>query len=703
MEKIILRNLDCVHCAKMLEEAIQETPGVENASIDFVRKRLHVDAKDFDLVKETISRIQPGVKIENIEEDDDKDEFENRWKEITPLIIASLFYFLGLVFLNYLSSTTYRLGEYLVFGIAYLISGWRVVYSAFKNVARGQVFDENFLMTVATIGAVAIGEIPEAAGVMIFYMIGEYIQERSVGRSRQSLESLLKTRPEQATIIRDGKTEIVHPDKVAIGDKFIVKPGERIPIDGKILHGDSILDLSPLTGESKPEYVKTGDSIYAGAINRYGLLKVEAERQFSDSSISRIVELTENAITRKTQTEKFITRFAKIYSPLVVFGALALAVFPPLFLGGNLQEWIYRALVVLVISCPCALVISIPLGYFGGIGGASRRGILVKGSNFLDVLASLKTVVFDKTGTLTKGEFKVTDVITHNGYCREEVVDIASKAAAGSNHPIAQSITKAKTGGVDLLNTITKEIVGKGIKANVDGKIVVLGNDALLHKENINHDEGVCEVIGTSVHVAIDGNYAGYIKISDELKPDSMLAIQKLRETGVTKIWMLTGDKWETANKVAEELEIDGFMAGLLPEEKTSALETILQKDGKIGKVGFVGDGINDAPALARADVGIAMGALGSAAAIEAADVVIMTDSPVRIVDAVQIGRKTRTVVWQNIILALLIKIVFIILGITGNATMWQAVFGDMGVALIAILNASRIYIFNSNAAESKV
>ncbi len=703
MDKYLLNNLDCVNCATKLEKAIQETNGAGSASIDFMTKKLYLDADDLADVKETINKIQPDVKLLPLEESELDDLTRSKWKEIGSLLFAVAFYILGLIFYRYLSSTALGIGEYLVFGMSYGISGWSVIHKAFKNITRGQIFDENFLMTVATIGAIIIGEIPEAAGVMIFYMVGEFLQERSLRRSRQSVKALMKTRPNQATIIRNGKMKIVNPKMVEVGQEFIVKPGEKVPLDGKILLGESTIDTSPLTGESKPKVVKPGDSVFAGSINKEGLLTIVAERPFSDSSFSRIVEITENAISRKAQTERFITRFARIYSPIVVICALGVAIVQPLFFGASLDEWIYRALVVLVISCPCALVISIPLGYFGGIGGASRRGILVKGSNYLDILASVKTLVFDKTGTLTRGVFTVTDIRPYNGFNKDELLSLAAQAEAGSNHPIAQSIRNANSERLNIHITPTEEIAGHGLKAIVNGKYVVIGNDILLHKEDILHDQEICDVIGTTVHIAVDGTYAGYIQISDELKPDAVKTIRRLRENGIRKLVMLTGDKLEIAQKIAQQLRLDEYEAELLPEGKTSFLESIINKGDQNGKVGFVGDGINDAPALARADVGIAMGALGSEAAMEAADVVIMSDSPGKIIEAIQIARKTRSVVWQNIGFALIVKTAFILLGITGNATMWQAVFGDMGVALIAILNASRILGYRPDGVESKV
>jgi Cd2+/Zn2+-exporting ATPase len=699
MQKLTLKNLDCANCALRLENAIRELPGVDHVNIDLGTTNLYLDADNLQAVVETIKRIEPEIEVVDPRDSREEPQVGKEWNGIFPLLVAGLLYIFGLLLIGWLRSTPGGVGEYLVFGAAYAISGWPVLRNAARNIFRGRVFDENFLMSVATIGAIAIGEMPEAAGVMIFYMAGEALQGRSVRRSRQSIKALLETRPDRANLLRDGKMTQVHPSQVEVGEKFIVKPGEKIPLDGEIVQGDSLVDFSPLTGESRPKSVRPGDHLFAGSINKEGLLTLVAKRPYEDSSISRIVELAENAVSRKAQTERFITRFARIYSPAVVLGAIGVAVIPPLILGASFQEWIYRALVVLVISCPCALVISIPLGYFGGIGGASRRGILVKGSNFLDVLGSVRTLVFDKTGTLTRGIFKVTTIQARHGFSSDDLLSLAARAEAGSNHPIAQSLREAnRLVGRDPseypLDRST-EIAGLGMKAVVEGKQVIVGSDPFLHNQAISHGSEVCEIGGTTVHVAVDGTYAGYLEIADELKDEAREAIQKLRSNGISKMVMLTGDHPEVAAKIAGSLGFDSFEAGLLPEGKLAALEAIIAQENRPGRVGFVGDGINDAPSLARADVGIAMGGLGSAAAIEAADVVIMTDSPGKIVEAVQIGRKTRAVVWQNILFALVVKGAFIALGITGEATMWQAVFGDMGVALLAILNASRVYRIN--------
>ena len=690
MQKYLLNNLDCANCAARIEDAVKKTPGVRHARVDFATATLFLDADDFPSVKDSIKRIEPDIKIRERNGSRVSETRFNLRKKLVPILVAGILFTFGLFSFDWLNGSPFSLGVYLVFGSAYLVSGWGVLTSAVRNISRGRVFDENFLMSVATLGAIAINEIPEAVGVMLFYLVGEFVQERSVDRSRRSIQALLEVRPERARVLVGDDPREIHPEDVKVGDRILVKPGERIPLDGEIQRGSSYLDTSPLTGETIPVRVGIGDTVLGGSINLDGLLTVVVTRPFDQSSISRILELVEQASSRKAGTEKFITKFARIYSPFVVFGALGVAFVPPIFFGLDFSEWLYRALVVLVISCPCALVISIPLGYFGGVGGASRRGILVKGSNFLDTLASVKTVVFDKTGTLTRGVFRVTQVLPRNGFSETELLQYAVQAEAGSNHPIAKSIREAY-GSLSIHQfSDYQEIPGHGVQTTVDGRVLLAGNDPLLHKENIFHDLELCDLAGTVVHVAVDGKYAGCLEISDELKTDAMEAIQSLRALGIERILMLTGDNQDTSRNIAATLGIDDFQAELLPGEKVAALEEVLQKSDQHGKVAFIGDGINDAPALARADVGIAMGALGSEAAIETADVVIMTDSPAKVAEAIRIGRKTRSIVWQNITLALFVKGFFIAFGVTGQATMWQAVFGDMGVALLAVFNATR-------------
>jgi len=689
MKKYKLRNLDCANCAAKIEDGVSKLKYVKFVNVNFAGSTITIDTDNLKKVKATIKGIEPDVEIE-----DDENEFvskseiqENRWT-IIKAVSGILLLLAGILFKDELYGTPYHIGKYLVYIIAYLIVGWEVIASAVRNIIRGKVFNEHFLMAVATIGAFAIDQMPEAVAVMLFYVIGELFQDIAVGRSRRSIKSLLEIRPDYANLMSGTDIIKVSPGEVKIGDIIIVKAGEKIPLDGVVTEGTSFVDTAALTGESVPRRVREKDEVMAGMINQSGVLMIEVKKLFGESSITRILELVENATAKKAETEKFITTFAKYYTPVVVLGALLLAVIPPLVIqGATFDEWVYRALVVLVISCPCALVISIPLGYFGGIGSASRKGILVKGSNFLDALTKVRTVVFDKTGTLTKGEFKVSEVVTVNGFSREEILEYAACSEFNSNHPVAKSIAEAYNDTIDNTRiSQSEEISGLGIKAVVDGKTIFAGNDRLLHKEHIDHL--VCNVEGTVVHVVIDAVYAGYIIISDSLKDDALKTIERLNARNIQTV-MLTGDNNFAAQSFAKRLKIDRFYAGLLPEDKVKHIESLIT-ESRGGKVAFVGDGINDAPVIARADVGIAMGALGSDAAIETADVVLMTDSPSKVVDAIDVARKTRHIVWQNIIFAMGVKLFFIVLGIFGIATMWEAVFGDMGVALIAVFNAIR-------------
>lgn len=689
MVKYKLKNLDCATCAAKIEDGVRKLEEVKFVNVNFASSTITVDTGNLKKVKAKIREIEPDVELL-----DDENEFvskseiqENRWT-IIKAFSGILLLLAGILFKDELYGTPYHIGKYLVFIIAYLIVGREVIASAVKNIIRGKVFNEHFLMAVATIGAFAIDQMPEAVAVMLFYVIGELFQDIAVGRSRRSIKSLLEIRPDYANLMSGTDIIKVSPVEVKIGDIIIVKAGEKIPLDGVVTEGTSFVDTAALTGESVPRRVREKDEVMAGMINQSGVLMIEVKKLFGESSITRILELVENATAKKASTEKFITTFAKYYTPVVVFGALLLAVIPPLVIpGATFSDWVYRALVVLVISCPCALVISIPLGYFGGIGSASRKGILIKGSNFLDALTKVRTVVFDKTGTLTKGEFKVSEVVTVNGFSREEILEYAACSENNSNHPVAKSIAEAYNDTIDNTRiSQLEEISGLGIKAVVDGKTIFAGNDRLLHKEHIDHP--VCNVEGTVVHVVIDAVYAGYIIISDSLKDDALKTIERLNAGNIQTV-MLTGDNNFAAQSFAKRLKIDRFYAGLLPEDKVKHIESLIA-ESRGGKVAFVGDGINDAPVIARADVGIAMGALGSDAAIETADVVLMTDSPSKVVDVIDVARKTRHIVWQNIIFAMGVKLVFIVLGIFGIATMWEAVFGDMGVALIAVFNAIR-------------
>jgi len=617
-------------------------------------------------------------------------------KEIMILIPGILVYVTALVL-----KLPFR-WELTLFITGYVIIGGDVVWTAIKNILHGRFFDEFFLMSTATLGAFAMGEFPEAVAVMLFYKVGELLQDIALNRSRKSITSLMEIRPDYANLQVDGETKKVDPNAVNIGDIILVRPGERVPLDGIVSDGSSMVDTSALTGESVPRSVKPGDEILSGMINKNGLLTVRVTKRFNESTVSKILDLVENASAKKAPTEKFITKFARYYTPAVVFGAVAVAVVPVILYNipafsqiftheETFSEWIYKALIFLVISCPCALVISIPLGFFGGIGAASKRGILVKGSNFLEGLNNLHTVVWDKTGTLTKGVFRVTAVVTSNGFSTGDILGFAAQAESHSSHPIAQSIRDAYEEKIDeSAIQAYEEISGYGIKAQVKGRTILAGNDRLLHKAEIMHD--TCNVEGTVVHVAIDGIYAGYIIISDEIKPDAKRAIQGLKDAGVKKQIMLTGDSLEIAKSVAEKLGLDEFYAELLPQQKVQKVEeSIGRKTGKGDLTAFVGDGINDAPVLIRADIGVAMGALGSDAAIDAADIVLMSDEPSRIPVAVKVAKKTRMIVWQNIFFAMGVKGVFLTMGVFGIATMWEAVFADVGVALLAILNATRI------------
>ncbi len=689
MKKYHLKNMDCANCAAKIESNLAKLEEVKFVNINFASSIMLIDTDNLEKVKSTITRIEPGVEVNEKKHLVTTEEIKENRITIIKAISAVILLMVGLIFQDQLRNTPYGILEYMVFVAAYLISGWNVITSAIRNIIKGQVFNEQFLMTIATLGAFAINEMPEAVAVMLFYVVGEFFQDISVNRSRKSIRALLEIQPDYANVKSGSDIVKVSPDEVMVGDTILVKPGEKIPLDGSVITGRSFVDTAALTGESVPRKIHENDEVLAGMINQTGLLAIKVTKIFGESSISRILELVENATAQKAETEKFITTFARYYTPMVVIGALLIAVLPPLLLEtATFSDWIYRALVVLVISCPCALVISIPLGYFGGVGGASKRGVLVKGSNFLDALTHVRTIVFDKTGTLTKGEFKVSEIITHNGFTKDNLLKYAGYAESNSNHPIAKSIIEAYNNQIDTSQiSYVEEMSGYGVKSIIDGKEVLVGNDKMLHKENIDHP--LCDVAGTVVHVVIEQVYGGYIIISDILKDGAVETIEKLSKKGIKTI-MLTGDNEYAAKYFAEKLKIDQYYFNLLPEDKVNHVERIM-KQTKDGKVAFVGDGINDAPVIARADVGIAMGALGSDAAIETADVVLMTGSPTKVIDALDMASKTRNIVWQNIIFAMGVKIIFILLGIYGIAGMWEAVFGDMGVALIAVFNALRI------------
>ena len=588
--------------------------------------------------------------------------------------------------------------EFVLFLIPYLIAGYDVLLKAARNIGNGQVFDENFLMTIATVGAFALVLFPdsqphmaEGAAVMLFYQVGELFQGYAVGKSRQSIADMMDIAPDFANVMRDGKLVQVDPYEIGVGDEIVVKPGERVPLDGTIVEGSTQLDTAALTGESVPRHVEEGAEVISGCVNMTGKITVKVSKPFEHSTVSRILELVESASEKKAQTENFITRFARYYTPIVTIGALVLAVLPPLLFGQSWSDWIERGLTFLVVSCPCALVISVPLSFFGGIGGASRLGILVKGGNYLEALSHTETVVFDKTGTLTNGSFNV--VAVHPDAAAEVnpdlILSIAAHAEAYSDHPIAVSVKEAFTGEIDQSRIAdVREEGGHGVRAVVDERVVLVGNDKLMREEGIAYHD--CELTGTILHVSIDGKYAGHIIIADVVKEDAAECIKRLHAAGVRKTVMLTGDRAEVAKAVAEKLGLDEYHGKLLPEDKVNQVERLLGETSEKGKLAFVGDGINDAPVLTRADIGIAMGAMGSDAAIEAADIVLMDDKPSKIASAIRIARKTMRIVWQNIVFALGVKFAVLVLAAVGLATMWRAVFADVGVAILAILNAMR-------------
>lgn len=578
--------------------------------------------------------------------------------------------------------------QFVIYLVPYLIIGYDIVYKAVRNISHGQVFDENFLMMVATVGAFGVQEFSEAVAVMLFYQVGELFQSYAVGKSRQSISAMMDICPEYANIEQNGVLTQVDPDDVEVGDIIVIKPGERIPLDGVVIEGESLVDTAALTGESVPRSAKAGDEIISGCVNGSGTLKVKVTKEFDDSTVAKILELVENASSKKAKVENFITKFAKYYTPVVTIGAVVLALVPPLVLGGGFAEWIQRACIFLVISCPCALVISVPMGFFGGIGAASKVGVLVKGSNYLEAVAEMTTIVFDKTGTLTKGEFKVAQ-IQPQGMTETELLEIAALGEGYSTHPIANSIREAYGKTPDMKRTENaNEIAGHGISITVDNKAVLIGNEKLMKKEGIAYTP--CQSCGTVVYVACDGKFAGTLVISDTVKDGAKEAISAMKQVGVKKCVMLTGDRKEAAMEVAKELGIDEVHAELLPADKVAQVERLLREKTKKEKLAFVGDGINDAPVLTRADIGIAMGSMGSDAAIEAADVVLMDDDIRKIASIVRISRKTLSIVKQNIVFALGVKAIVLLLGAFGAANMWEAVFADVGVSVIAILNSMR-------------
>lgn len=681
-----LQGLNCASCAAKIETAATQLADVENAIVDFSAGRILVDARkekggELKLaLQEIVSTIEPHVIVT------EKKTAQKRPKLLTG---RNIIFALGLM--SFFIALFFPAGllKNGLFILAYFLGGYEIILQAVKNIRRGQIFDEHFLMSVATFGALAIKEFPEAASVMLFYRTGEFLQSVAVERSRRSISALIAIRPEIAHKKKGDTLVDIPVEEVQIGDILLVRPGERIPVDGTILDGFSALDTSALTGESMPHTVSQGEDILAGAINLSGLLTIEAGKIAADSTVSRILDLVENAAANKAPTEDFITSFARYYTPVVVGIALLIATIPPLFVSGAVfNDWFYRALIFLVISCPCALVVSIPLGFFGGIGSASRQGVLVKGSNFLQALHEVDTVVFDKTGTLTSGQFTVEKISAAGSFNEEEVLEMAAYAESVSSHPIARSITKAYPQTVDPVQIESfEELSGLGIRAHWRGREILVGSKRLLEKEGVSVPENNEQ---SQVYIAVDGMFAGTISLVDGPKKGAGQAIKELKEHGIKRIVMLTGDAFKVAKRVGDELGILDVRAELLPEDKVVELEKIM-KDGKTkGKVAFVGDGINDAPAIARAHVGIAMGALGSEAAIETADVVLMNDAPLDVVKALKTARRTNRIVWQNITLAFAVKLIVLILGAFGRATLWEAVFADVGVTILAVLNSVR-------------
>lgn len=691
---LFLLGLCCGDCAQKIETQVNRIDGVKRATLDFVSQKLTIEVSDSKRLpsvvrqaSEIVRGIEPDIQIAYTDKkpaETDKSADMKKWIYRLSLGIGAALFIIGTVF-----DFKQPLG-FTVFLISYLLVGGEVVLRALKNISKGQVFDENFLMSVATIGAFAIGEYPEGVAVMLFYQIGEAFQRLAVNRSRKSISELMDIRPDFANLKVGNEIRKVTPEEVGIGDIIVVKPGEKIPLDGRVIEGISALDTSALTGESLPRDVEPESEVLSGSINKNGVLTIRVSKEFGESTISKILDLVQNAGSKKAPTENLITKFARYYTPIVTFAALALAVIPPLVIPGAVfSDWIYRALAFLVVSCPCALVISIPLSFFGGIGGASKNGILIKGSNYLEALNNVDTIVFDKTGTLTKGIFKVTSVTAANNWSQQELLSYAAHAESFSNHPIALSIQKEYGKEIDAQRlTNQEEIPGLGIRVKIDGKTVLAGNDKLMDTEQIEWSPA--NALGSVVYVAVGRQFAGYIVISDELKPDSRKAVSDLKKLGVNQTAMLTGDSRAVGEAIAKEIGLDAVYTELLPHQKVEQLEQLGKSRKGKGRLVFVGDGINDAPVLARADIGIAMGALGSDAAIEAADVVLMTDEPSKIVSAIQVARKTRSIVWQNIIFAMGVKVIVLILAAEGIATMWGAVFGDVGVTIIAILNAMR-------------
>lgn len=691
MKKYKLNNLDCANCALKLEKHIKELENVNSVTIDFATLTMHLDSSNDSYAINKIKELEPDIipiLYNNIDmvHNHNHDNI-NLNKEIISLIISLLLLILSFFFNQY---NIWKIDiKTIILFIGYLVSGHNIIKKAIINIIKGRIFDENFLMFIATIGAFLINAPIEALSVMIFYNLGEIFQNIALSKSRKSIKSLIDIKPLFANLQKDNNILKVSPETLKIDDIIIIKPGEKIPIDGIILSGETKVDTSSITGESTPKLLNIGDTVISGTLNITGTITVRTTKLFINSSIYKIIDLIENATHKKAKTEKLVTSFAKIYTPIVVISALLIAFIPPLLIkDAFFSDWIYRALVLMVISCPCALVISIPLGYFGGIGAFAKEGILLKGANFIDVLNSVDTVVFDKTGTLTKGNFEVTKINTFNGYTIDSVIETAAIIESHSNHPISESIRRKynKSINENIVKNF-KYIPGMGATGDIYNKKVIIGNDKLLDKENINYNKS--DELGTIVYIAINGVYAGNFIIEDELKIDTKKAITNLENYGIENIYMLTGDNENIAKKIADQLNIKNYYSNLLPEDKLNILENEIIP--KSNKVAFIGDGINDAISLARADIGISMGKKGSELAIEASDMVLLSDSIDKINTAKYLARKTRRVIIENIALAFIVKLIFFILGIFGIANIWEAIFADVGVALIAIINSTKI------------
>ncbi|MDT2659908.1 heavy metal translocating P-type ATPase [Enterococcus hulanensis] len=680
MEKVYrLDGLDCANCAAKIERSVQQIKGVEQAQVDFMSTKLTIVAPEKDIerisdeAKEIVNKLEPDVEVNSVQTEKAEESSKGKIIQIVAAIVA-----LALLAL-FTPAMPWKLAAYL---ILYLWIGYDVLKTAITNIFHGEIFDENFLMAIATVGAIAIGEYPEAVAVMLFYQVGEFFQDYAVAKSRKSISSLLAIRPDSANLIQNGEVKKVAPETIKVGDRILIKPGEKVPLDGIVKEGNSMLDTSALTGESVPRSIHPDEQILSGFINQSGQLTVEVTTTFGESTVSKILDLVENASSKKAPAENFITSFARYYTPIVVGLAVLLAVVPPLVTGEPFYDWVYRALTFLVISCPCALVISVPLSFFGGIGGASKAGVLIKGSNYIETLANVETLVFDKTGTLTKGVFEVQTVETTID--QKDFLRYVASAEQSSSHPIAQSIVNYVDQPLSPVSQL-EEIAGFGISVEIEGYHFLVGNEKLLAKYDIPFQ--AVNDIGTIVYVAMDGKYIGHLVIADELKDNVTEALTEVKNLGVKRTVMLTGDNRGIADAIGKKIGIDQVYSELLPEDKVNHLEAELKSEQKTA---FVGDGMNDAPVLARADVGIAMGGLGSDAAIEAADVVIMDDQPAKIPVAIRIARKTMEIVKQNIVFAIGVKVLVLILGALGFATMYAAVFADVGVTVIAVLNAMR-------------